>query len=296
MSGPDALAPIFADAFITGDQHGLASVLLHRVQMEDGLALHVGRDAVLAELGRIAAGFTGRGAGGAAQTRVGDHVLLRMSFAGHCVDPSIIPGCNQTLDDPMEARFGRHLWLRLEAGRIASILAITDWSMLGVTLELDLAPIAAAHGAAHPTHRPLGELASGRGQLRDAPAGDPAPLAERWVTVLNARALRALDPLFAPTAVHWLPGGVRGGEDVRADWWLRLFARVPDARLTLDRTLVAGDRVALLWRLQGHVGTRRVSLPGSTMLRVEDQRIAGEELRFDELALAATAYRPFWPD
>lgn len=252
MSFAAALGALFVD----GNAAPVAAQLLHRVQMEDGLSLHVGRNAVIAELLRVAAMFTGRATTSETPVAPG---LVMLGWTGQMhAFPSGIP-----LAAPVSTSFRRHLWIDTEAGRVVRITAISDWAGLADAAGVGRAPLARAVGARHPVHRPMGELASGRGQLV-AVAGD-------HVADLNARSLAG----FAPD---------------RRDWWLRLFALVPDARLTLDRRVENASCQAVLWRLQGHVAGRRASLPGTSILA------GGAEtaVMFDELALAATAHRPFW--
>jgi hypothetical protein len=252
MSLADALDTLFSN----GGAAPLATLLLHRVQMEDGLALHIGRDAVIAELLRIVAMFEGRAATIEASI---DPSLVTLGWTGQLRE---FPSGNR-LARPVSATFRRHLSIEAEAGRAVRITAITDWAGLADAAGVAQALLAEAIGAKHPTHRPLGELVSGRGQLATRP-GD-------HLANLNARSLAG----FMPD---------------RRDWWLRLFAQVPDAYLTLDRSVDDGFRTAILWRLQGHVAGRRVSLPGTSI--VDDR---GEStVLFDELAVAATAHRPFF--
>jgi hypothetical protein len=252
MNLADALDTLFSN----GDAAPLATLLLHRVQMEDGLALHIGRDAVIAEFLRVAAMFDGRATTLEASIDPG---LVTLGWTGQLRE---FPSGNR-LAIPVSATLRRHLWIEAEAGRAVRITAITDWAGLAGAAGVAQAPLAEDIGANHPTHRPLGELVSGRGQLATRP-GD-------HVANLNARSLAG----FIPD---------------RRDWWLRLFARVPDAHLTLDRSVDDGFRTAILWRLQGHIAGRRISLPGTSI--VDDR---GESaVLFDELAVAAAAHRPFF--
>lgn len=230
MSG---LAHAFAATFEHGDPTGLVGLMLNRVRMATGFELAVGRDAVMARCLALAGGFEERRASTIVELVEGDTALVALALGGR----------PRGADVPVA--FELHLWLTLEAGRIVLIEAIGDGAAFPDS--------EAAYGAAHPTHRPLGELASGCGQLADTRGDDLG-------AQLNARAL--------------------GG---RPDL-LELVTAVPDARLTLDRA--AGP--ARLWRLHGHAGGRRVSLPVSSR--------DGTMLHLDRLALAATPHRPFWPD
>ena len=254
MSFAEALERLFR----TGDASAIAAQLLHRVQMEDGLALHIGRDAVVAELLTIAASF--------GDCDISIDAAMAPGFVGFAVSGILrqLP-FGTPLAAPVPATLRRHLWIESEAGRAVRITAITDWAGLADTAGIARNPLAATIGAAHPAHRPLGELASGSGQLLALAPGADA-MARR-----NARDFGDCDPK-------------------RRDWWLRLVARVPDAHFTFDRSIAVTARTAMLWRLQGHVGGRRVSLPGSSVVAGD-----GTETDFiDELALAATACRAFY--
>lgn len=219
-------ADLFAQSFISGDAEPLASLLLHRSQLEDGLHLHIGASAIAAETVMLAAHFEDRSA---TATAVGDRfaaltlVGTAQSLFGHRFECAV------------RLTFTRHVWIEAEGDYALRLTAITDWAGLATAAGLDLASLAAVLGARFPTHRPLGELASGQGQL----AASLVPLALR--------------------------------------------CRVPDAHITPDTS--AGP--ASLSRLQGHIAGRRISLPLSRH---------GDAMLLDNLALAATAHRPFYPD
>jgi hypothetical protein len=159
--------------------------------------------------------------------------------------------------DAVVIRPGLHLWARLEGERIAHITIIA---------RRPADPqAAAALAAAHPCHRPLGELVSGRGQL--PPAAPDSPLAE------VAHGLAARDPdvlaVLAP-----------------------LVDAMPDAVL-LPRTqlALADGGWAGLAQAMGHANGRRISLPVGLHAGAD-----GLGLVHDALALAAAPLRPFWPD
>lgn len=256
----------FADsldaAFLDDDGDSVTRHLLHRVQMEDGLALHIGREAVIAELLALSAAFDDRTVTRAEPIN-GACICLEWSgmlrhFPGH-----------PQLTSPAPAKLRRHLWIEAEAGRALRITAITDWAGLAANAGIAHAELAAAFGAARPAHAPLGELASGRGQLAEAVVPAEVDPEAHYIGRLNAR-------------------GFAGFEFARRERWLRLLARVPDARFTLDRSTGDSRRHAVLWRLQGHVAGRRVSLPGSSLLWADGT----EAVMFDELALDATGHRP----
>lgn len=258
MSAEEALQRLFT----LGDAAPLAAMLLHRVQMEDGLQLHVGRDAVLAALLAQAAAFEGRTCGIFPGRLPG---VVELGWSG-LVRDFPLPGLAAPLPLPLTVTLRRHVWLETEGKRILRVTAVTDWAGLADALGLARPGLAQALGLAHPTHPPLGELASGRGQF---PAESDR---EDWVSQINARALAALSPAMR-------------------DWWLGMLSLVPDARLTVDRWSLGPDRKALLWRLQGHIGGRRFSLPGSTVF----ESIGEDQQLFDLLALQASAHRPAFP-
>ncbi len=120
---------------------GDGSALLNRVQAEDGLARLVGRPAVQAAL---------RGLDPGAVTAGHEDGRLAVLIASQA-----------------------QVWARLEGAAIAELTIIAA--------RPPSPDAAAALAARHPCHRPLGELASGRGQLLDAPS-DPlaAVLAALW--------------------------------------------------------------------------------------------------------------------
>jgi hypothetical protein len=246
-----SLGQSLADAFAAGDPGLPGPRLLNRVQVADGLALHVGRDAAVAWLAGLSAAFEERTAHVLAEAGAGALSAVALLLRGRPVrSPWPFAACEEVTGGHVELL--QHLWIRTEAGRAVDIEAIADWSGLAAVAGFDADRAAAHLGQTHPCHRPLGELASGRGQLMED--GDDA------AGLFNARRLGG-DPAFG-----------------------RLVAAMPDARLTADKALPG----ATLWRLQGHVAGRRMSLPVS--------RIGEGALLWDGLALAASAHRPFWPE
>jgi hypothetical protein len=220
-----SFADLYAESFVSGDAAPLATRLFHRSQMEDGLHLHICASAIMSETLAIAALFEDRSA---TATAIGDQFSVLT-----------LTGTTETLfghrlESPRRLTLTRHIWAEFEGRYALHLTAITDWAGLATAAGLDLAALAATLGAQFPTHRPLGELASGQGQL----AGPAIPLT-----------LRRL---------------------------------LPDARITPDTTTGA----ASLSRLHGHTDGRRVSLPLSQH---------GDTMLIDELAVAATAHRPFYP-
>jgi hypothetical protein len=227
-----AFAEALEAALTNGAFDALARVLLHRARVEDGLFETVSRDAVLAELVALAA------VGDAWEVqRIGDCVVAR--GARTCA-----------------------WWVEGEGARVAALTRVdARGADAGAAVPL---------GAAHPAHRPVGELRSGRAQF--APEAGGRTIGQRYARAVDARALAGLPQ--------------RG-------WWLRLLARVPDAAVTLDRENMVGGEAAVLWRVQGHVAGRRVSLPGISLLALDGETVTAEEPLLDMLALEASAYRPF---
>ncbi|OYQ34723.1 hypothetical protein CHU93_02180 [Sandarakinorhabdus cyanobacteriorum] len=179
-----------------------------------------------------------------------DAVLGRLrELAGPMTEQAVTAG-----NDAFLALPDAHLWARLEAGRIAAltIIAVRD------------AGLAAELAAAHPCHRPLGELVSGRGQLA------PVPGEGALAAVMAAFAARNV-PALAP--LHNAP---------------------PDAVL-LPRTVLAlpDGGTAALCQLLGHADGRRISLPVSLLMDSGGGLLA---MCHDPLALAAASLRPFWPE
>lgn len=220
-----SFADLFAESFVSGNADPLATRLFHRSQMEDGLALHIGATAITAETLALAAVFDDRSATASA---IGDQFCAltltgttRNLFGHH-------------LESPARLTLTRHIWTEFEGTYALRLTAITDWAGLYTAAGIDLAAFAATLGSRHPTHRPLGELASGKGQLPTA----PIPLALR--------------------------------------------RHLTDAILTPDTS----SGPASLYRLHGHTGGSRISLPLSQH---------GDTMLIDELALAANPHRPFYP-
>lgn len=161
-----SFAELFAQGFISGDAAALTSRLFHRSQLEDGLHLHIGAAAIAAETLALAALFDDRSA---TATAIGDE-FSALNFTGTA---QTLFG--QRLASPARFTLTRHIWIQTEGQYALRLTAITDWAGLAAAAGLDLAALAATLGASTPAHRPLGELASGRGQ-QTAPA---VPLALR---------------------------------------------------------------------------------------------------------------------
>jgi len=270
-------------ALLDGNLAPFAATLLHRAQLEDGLSLAIGRDAIVAETLALAAAFSNRALPGLVSFGSGRWRFVGLRLTGTLHGPV---GPVVALE-PQPATFIRHLWLDTEGGRGTRIISVSGWAGLpGSQAE--------RWGASHPAHRPLGELRSGRAQLQAA-TNATAPLADRIIADLNARTLNTGPATWQGPDDHGSAEDDVTG-DARRDWWLSLFARVPDAHLTLEASIEEGSTLLLLWRLQGHINSRRFNLPGSTILGIADGRAQSETVAFDELALAATAHRPFHPE
>jgi hypothetical protein len=217
-------ADLYAESFVGGAATPLAARLFHRSQLEDGLHLHIGATAILSEILGLAALFEDRSA---TATAIGDQ------FSAITLTGTTQTLFGQRLERPLRLTLTRHIWTECEGQYALRLTAITDWAGLATAAGLDPAALAATLGAQTSAHRPLGELASGRGQL-------PTPA---------------------------IP--------------LRLHRLLADAALTPDTSTGA----ASLARLHGHTAGRRVSLPVSQH---------DDVMLIDELALAATAHRPFY--
>jgi hypothetical protein len=220
-----SFADLFAETFVAGDAESLNARLFHRSQMEDGLRLHIGGSAIAAEILALAALLDDRSA---TATAIGDQ-FSALSLTG---TTQVLFGHH--LESPTRLTLTRHIWTEFEGRYALRLTATTDWASLATAAGLDLAALAATLGARHPMHHPLGELASGQGQL--------------------------------PTSA--IP--------------LALRRHLTDAHITPDTSIGP----ASLSRLQGHIAGRRVSLPVSQH---------ADTMLIDELALAATAHRPFYP-
>ena len=197
-----------------------------------------------------------------------------------------------------------HRWARYEGVRIAGETLVIDGAARARILGHDLRAEAFRLGAGSPVHAPLGELRSGRGQLgtadgailpRDFPAAARAA-ADGFHRTWNARAFGMIG------ACRWRgPDGAEGDEADYATWLSRLVAALPDGVVTIERGIVAGDRIALLWRLHAHhlahgfsvaATGKRVRAIGSSVLTIDDGAVVAHDLMLDELAIAAQLHRP----
>jgi hypothetical protein len=185
-----------------------------------------------------------------------------------------------------------HRWAIREGGLILGDIAVTDGAARAEAIGRTVAEEAVRLGAAAPLHAPLGELRAGRGQLAsgdlpDLPPGfpDAAHPAASWLhTLWNARA-------FDRAAPDWRGPAEAGGDGTAL--LLGLIAAMPDAVLLIERAIVTGDRVAILWRLHGHqAGAARVRAIGSSVLTLAGDDVVAEDMMIDTLAMRATAHRP----
>lgn len=263
--------PPFADALRAaieeGDFAAFGACMLQRARLESGLASLAGRPAILAWLQELAAAFAQPRVHNQRQVLAGDTVFADVRITG---DLASVPALGPLPVALAAESLHLIIWARLEAGLAVELSAITDWRPLVEQSGIPVKDVAVQLGAAAPCHRPLGELASGLGQLGTEPPIDTP--GDHWVTRFNSRRL--------------------GGAEVECAGLQEMLTHMPDARLTLEQQLPTGIGNLLLLRLQGHIGGRRVSLPACKL------RSAGandEPLRFDSLALAATSYRPFHP-
>lgn len=251
---------------------------LHRATREDGFGVVVGRENV--RDAAIADTVSGKGGPVAIVHDLGDMIVFET-----------------------EGWHG-HRWVRREGGRIADEWVIVDGAARARLLGLDLADEAVRRGASSAQHPPLGELRSGRGQLgtptaaivpRDFPE-DARSVADDFHRVWNARAFGAIGPC------RWRgPDGVDGDETSYAAWLASLMTALPDSVVMIERGIVVGDRVALLWRLHAHhpgdgpgvpAAGKRVRAIGSSVIVSSDGAIVAHDLMIDELAVAAQLHRP----
>lgn len=261
----------FADALRAaledGDLAAFGGHLLQRARLEDGLSHIAGRPAILGWLNRLAAAFD--------QPKL--HDIRALSGPGlMAVDCRIeghsggLPGLASFTKRLLPAVLDLRLWARMEGRLAVEISVIVDRSRMLRPAGVEIDGVARTLGAASPCHRPLGELGSGQGQL------GPDPADSGWLADFNAR--------------RPMPGEMQQLQ-LRS-----LLSDMPDARLQHEATLSTGDGALHLLRLMGHVNGRRVNLPASKVVGGQWDWGGSEPLRFDSLALAACAHRPFLPD
>jgi steroid delta-isomerase-like uncharacterized protein len=115
----------------------------------------------------------------------------------------------------------------------------------------------------------------------------------RWTEAVNRGDVSAADRSFAPDVVVHITGiqePVRGGEA-----WKQLMAgslaAFPDARFTMEDSLVAGDRVAHRWSVRGtHTGPlgpvpptgRAIAIGGLNLDRVVDGKAVERWEQYDQ--------------
>lgn len=124
-------------------------------------------------------------------------------------------------------------------------------------------------------HPPLGELRAGTGQYA---AGDCAILPPGFPAAAKALADR----------MHRAWNG-RAFDLYRADWLSALVAELPDATFYFERAIVAGEQIALLWRVHGHgANGQRIRLIGSSLF---SNGGSNDETIVDVAAMRAQASR-----
>jgi hypothetical protein len=261
-----ALAHGLGAALEDGDLAAFGACLLQRARLEVGLAQIAGRPSILAWLNSLAAAFDAPKLHMVRQLDGPGLVAVDCRIEGNAISA---PGIGTLLNPLVQASLNLRLWARLEGRLVVELWAIADWSEILRPAGHDLSEAARTLGAASPCHRPLGELGSGLGQLGTDPADSG------WVADFNAR---------RPMESEMLRQQVR-----------QLLALMPDARLLPEASLSTGDGAIHLLRLMGHVNGRRVSLAASKVGGGEWDLGGSEPLRFDSLALSATAHRPFHP-
>lgn len=180
-----------------------------------------------------------------------------------------------------------HRWLRRDNGWILRETLIVDGD--------------APPPGARPVHAPLGELRPGRSQLGAAhtallPAHWPAAavaVADALNGAWNRCDAAALSPLWSADVAWTGPGDASGDRGALHRWRAGLLAAFPDATLMFERASVAGDIIAVLWRLHGHhhgpgygePTGRRIRLIGSSLLRLADGRVVADDTLIDRGAL-----------
>lgn len=187
----------------------------------------------------------------------------------------------------------RHVWRIHEGIRVARETVIEDGVARCAALGLDFDAAVGRGVRDHVAHAPLGELRAGTGQLAAAPQALLPPcfpdgaraVADALHRVWNGRRTAAM---WADDVAWVGPDGRAGDRTVLQAWVFEVLARYPDAVLLFEAAAIAGDTVALLWRLHGHTTAgRRVRLIGSSVLTL-DQRgtIIGDATLIDGLAAA----------
>ena len=282
-----SLAPAYAQALEAGTFGALEQAYLHRATAEDALALHVGRDVLIAQAVAHAALVRD-----ARVDIVHDGSMLGVTRLRGIHDSTIwnVP----PLDAQVSLR--EHRWSRREGSGVIEDVVVTDWAGLAEAINADLGEVAAEIGAASPLQLPLGELRSGRGQLAPSPSSGWGGACDELVDAIhriwNGRRLDEIQNLFSADATWVGPRGRSGGPAELRRWLTKLLAALPDATLVPDEVEASGEHVAIRWRLFGHRSGRRVRMIVSMLLRIECGKIVADDTLLDELALLATPYRP----
>lgn len=152
-----------------------------------------------------------------------------------------------------------HRWVKREGDKIAHETLIENRGVMKI---------------APPSHAPLGELRAGRGQFD---AGD--------TPILPVGFPVAAGPLA--TLLHKAWNG-RAFDLYEAPWLVSLIKALPDATFYFERSIVAGDAIAILWRVHGHHRDgQRVRLIGSSVMTFIDGQITSDRTNIDFDALSA---------
>lgn len=279
MSQAQALRRAWRD----GAYGALSETYLHRAQREDALGHIVGREAIVAEAIAIEAAFASLDVAVRHDGTEVCSIELQGRYTGGLLG---IEG------EGAEVRLRQHRWSRRERTHVVEDIVVSDHLALVDALGASRAEVAQAVGAAAPTQPPLGELRSGQGQLAVEPLGSGDRTLDTLHAIWNGRHFDRIANIYAADATWTGPGGRSGGRDDLRTWLCQLVAQLPDATVLIDRTEAFDGGLAILWRLFGHRGGRRVRLIGSTILTLSDGKIVADDTLVDELALLATPYRP----
>ena len=129
-------------------------------------------------------------------------------------------------------------------------------------------------------------------------AADARAVAETYFAALRERDLDGIAACWAPDGVDELAGQatLTGPDEVRA-FFAELFAAVPDFTMTVEETLVEGDRAAVRWSAtgtfagdgayQGIAPTgERITLTGMDLLQIRDGKLVANHAFPDGMSFA----------
>jgi predicted SnoaL-like aldol condensation-catalyzing enzyme len=71
--------------------------------------------------------------------------------------------------------------------------------------------------------------------------------------VFSEHRLDRIDEFFSPDFVQHSPYASPGGRDELRQWWAGIVDAIPDVTTTVEQTLAAGDRVAVLRVVRGTI-------------------------------------------